>query len=1493
MPKLNSNRIVNLTYNNNSENAATKIMDEIFELDCEHTLKLLRNGGGKTVQTQMMIAPYVSPRYRNLGNRNFEDYFTDEKNPTYIAAEWVLESGEKILIGLVVKKGSSQLLENEPSGLDIMSYVYEYVDDEDEYSIKNIPFSKRTENGYVVLSMNDAEELFKRIKSKNKFTFDYYNLNIDSNRSRYYKKLRSYSIEPNEWETIMRTINQEEGGLAKLFDNSKTEEGLIDAWFLKNIHSKLNKDDDVVKELQMSVKKYVENKMSKQNLIDIIEGIEEYKYYTKEILLISEKYKEILENKFTKEEKIKELLIYNYKENKKIGSELDYLNLEKDNTLKLIAMNNYEEESYKYHTLVRERDMAEVELLDENSKLESLKNELKKLERDENLHQVINLNNQKEERVKELESIQAKIDKELKSNKEIEAELSDVSYTLKALLSKEKDKYNNDINECLTKDKELTKQKDESEKSIINLKTEQGILKSDIKKYEDGILKEYTNLLDDMKSKHELPLYVDEGVINDLKLSFINKMTIKENEYSNTLKDIDNINKELEELKNSINNSNIKKIKLENESKNLKEKLIAAEKNCEEILNVLDYINEEETKLFDNTYIINKLLELINKTKSNIDYNTHEKIKKIQQIDMIKKGVITEIPTDIKDKLNELGINYDLGLNYLNNLKISDMEKEKLLISNPFLPFSLVLSSEDIDLLKKIDLDISSSYNLLIANKDKLMQELNLKIDKNIYQIDKLNILFNFNKALLSENIRKNTISNIELEVYDLTNIIKEFNEDLSLINEYLHKVKGFNITENYLLDLKNKINKNDGEIDEITFKIANYEKRKEEILNKVLKEKEELLSDINNQLKSIKIEVKEIDKFLNSYLIFNKEYSNVKMKEDRIDIINNELDKLSLFVEEIKSNLALNEASIWKLKELLKDVLDEINEIDSLNLNLDNANVLVLEKNVLEAKFKALKSKSFVNIDGLEESLKVIKKNINRIEKEMNIIITHYSIDKNEYINEIYLEEFKERIKYLKDVKSEEIEAQIKVVTDKTVVLEKLKESVVKKQKLCKKIYENTKAVYTKVGSEIDFIGNVLDLETINIRDFKEEENKLKEELSIIESKKDNLDIILEAIRKSNQRLDFFSYIIDNIEHIDSVDVDLDINPIEDLDDITTELIKDFKLIEENINENKKHMEEAFSLLTINFKYKDISPFSKNIQELISMKEEPSLVITFINTSMECLDRLKRKHEYDLSVINEEKENILNTILKYVEEVYAHFGTIDKNSRIDIDGENQKMLEIKQPNWDIVLYNTKIKDYFDNIVSNCEKRIALGEPMDEYIAVNITTSKLYNAVVGISNVRIHLKKLEYVNNKIATSRIKWKDVMKNSGGEGFVSAFVILVSLLSYMRTDNEVLSSKKEEGKVIIMDNPFGKMSSEHLIKPVMTIANKYNVQLICYTAQKGDNIYNRFPNIYHMDTEYIAGAKVNVLTATRKKSKYKESQLKKAKFSISEQETFQDMF
>ena len=1493
MSKLNASRIVNLTYNNASANAVNKIIDETFELGGEHTLNLLRNGGGKTVQIQMMMSPFVSPRFRNLGSRNFEDYFTDEKNPTYIATEWLLENGDKVLIGLVVKKSSSINEDGSSKGLDILSYVYEYTDENDEFSIRNMPFSQNTDTGYTVLSMSEAENLFKRLKNKNKFTFDYFNLSIDSNRTRYYKKLRSYSIEPTEWESIMRAINQDEGGLSKLFSDAKTEDALIESWFLKNIHLKLNKDDEVVKEMGKSIKQYIHNKRSKQNLIDTLHGIEDYKKYSQNILEINEKHKDSLDRKNKKQEEIEDVMIYNHQAFNTLSSDLEEANDIKNDLIRKVAKTKYEKESYEYHKSVNDMESANTTLIEETKELENLKKQLKDLERDEQVQEVINLYNQKQEKIKELELVKAKRDKELQSNEEIQKQLTDVALTLKEVLSNEKISVEDNIKAHLDKENELNKQKSESDKALIELKTEKGILEGDIKRYENDTLTMYNKAFENIQNKYNLPLLLDNNFITELLSTTEDKLKNKELECSLKNDEINKLSKDIENKKDEINSKRITSINLTNNAKTLEGELSEANKRCSDMEEVLSYLNiEDKSKIFDTPYMTFKVNDIIKHVNDKIDYDTNEKNKKMTQLDMLNKGVIVEVPLDVKNKLDELGIDYDLGLNYLNNLQISSTQKEELLASNPYLPFAIVLEDADIKLLETTNLDISSSYNVYIANKDKLNEKINVCKLNSLYKIDNLTMLFNFNKTLLDENKRAESIEEIQKDISVLTRTINENREYLKIINKCLHKIESFNITLEYINGLKNSIDKLHTQVEELNLSIEILKKEIDEILNTLIPKHKEDLAILENEFTKINSELKELNEFKEIFSKFEQESQIADKNKAKINEIKQNINSLSITLETIDSSKKVNDASLRRERDIQKEIDDKLSEINDLSLNLDNAKRLQLEKTDLEVQFKALKVKSSASLEELEDRVKSLNKEISRIENDMNSTISLNKIEPHEYENKVYLIEVKHQIRTLKNTKSKDIDTQQEIVTNTKVEAEKAKDTVNKKQKSCKKASDETKNVYLTTGALIDFNEGILELSDISNINFKDIQNELKEEISCIDSKIAELESKLSNVMSSNQKLDFLSSIRDSIEDISSREVVLDICDTSELDSLTSKLIKEYKERESEIENIKINIDEAFALLTTEFKYKDIPPFSKNIQSLLEVKYEPVTVLQSIESTLDLLDRLQKQNEADLKIVNEERENISNTLLKYVEQTYTHLGMIDKNSRIDIDGENKKMLEIKQPEWDIVLYNTKINEFVENITTHCEKRLNLGEPIDEYIATQVTTSKLYDFVIGISNTHINLRKLESLNNKIATSKVKWKDVVKNSGGEGFVSAFVILVSLLSYMRRDNDTLGNKKEEGKVLIMDNPFGKMSSEHLIKPVMMIADKYNTQLICYTAQKGDNIYNRFPNIYHMETEYIAGAKMNILTANRE-NEYKETHLNGSRFLVGEQQTLDDLF
>ena len=121
MSKINAVRLINLNYNNNS----IRISDETFRFNGESTLLSLRNGGGKSVLVQMMMAPFVHRRYQNAKDRPFAGYFTTNK-PTFILVEWKLDQGAGyVLTGMMVRR-SQEIDEAHQDELEIVNFISEY-----------------------------------------------------------------------------------------------------------------------------------------------------------------------------------------------------------------------------------------------------------------------------------------------------------------------------------------------------------------------------------------------------------------------------------------------------------------------------------------------------------------------------------------------------------------------------------------------------------------------------------------------------------------------------------------------------------------------------------------------------------------------------------------------------------------------------------------------------------------------------------------------------------------------------------------------------------------------------------------------------------------------------------------------------------------------------------------------------------------------------------------------------------------------------------------------------------------------------------------------------------------------------------------------------------------------------------------------------------------------------------------------------------------------
>ncbi|MBQ7678993.1 MAG: hypothetical protein IJT34_03995 [Butyrivibrio sp.] len=292
------------------------------------------------------------------------------------------------------------------------------------------------------------------------------------------------------------------------------------------------------------------------------------------------------------------------------------------------------------------------------------------------------------------------------------------------------------------------------------------------------------------------------------------------------------------------------------------------------------------------------------------------------------------------------------------------------------------------------------------------------------------------------------------------------------------------------------------------------------------------------------------------------------------------------------------------------------------------------------------------------------------------------------------------------------------------------------------------------------------------------------------------------------------------------------------------TGLVRALDQAREERQKRRNVLSDALNLLLARELFRDPF-FHKPLEAMLRMVDQPEEVLRQIELTLQAFDDQLAKAGAELRLIDDEKASIQSGLMDYLRDVHGEIGKIDSNSTIPVRDRSIRMLQITCPSWqeNEELYRIRLEDRLKTIIAHCMSLHRAGDRTEEYLGTQINIHALYDGVIGLQNIRIQLYKIE----KEREYPIAWSDVAKNSGGEGFLSTFVILTSLLHYIRRDDNDLFADRNEGKVLLMDNPFGLTYSEHLLRPMMELAQKNHTQLICLSGLGGDAIYGRFDNIY----------------------------------------------
>lgn len=1451
MASISKIRYTNIIY----ENGNKRYNDEIFQCAGHNTAILLENGGGKTVFIQAALQAVLP--HSDLGDRRVKETFLLENEAAHIAIEWIINDKPRRYALTAV---TLYLQNNE---LKSYKYVCEYGIDY-KNDIESIPFTKVEPSGRMRASSKGEMHDYYLKMAKEYMTAAYFETNKDFHA--YIEE--NFKIVASEWRNIAR-INGQEGGVDDFFEGCKTTNDLVEKLLLPTVE---------------------------QGLVG--GGSDEFAATFESKREHFKKYKQ-LENTIKESQKIKEEVT-------------EYVQRYKDYHEKTVDYEKQKQEAKALWNIIldKEEEVQEQKLhlqLD----IEKAEEEASALEEKEKLIEVTLAKEAFEEAkiVYEAKDNFYQREKMLRRSKIKRRHLLKLSqFGHEMELAEAQIRINNQLLDELDKDTEI----EELKEALVE---NESFLK--------GYYEEQLESLQIQKRQLSNEQEYDRGV-QRLKQQEIEKIREKSSQYERDMSKlsghIENNQKAMERIKKEVL-AHCEHEEISKQSKSWQNRIADIEAHELEVRQKLKELQDEESEL---------KLKLEQKQTIQIEYTgkMNQLLTKIRQLEETQEEVLLEVK-------NVIPSFYSLSSLYAKPQQIEDSleeqveklnrEKENALIcerqssyfiekykghtyftAEPFLEewvskwkleFSfLQTGTEFVTEIEKASVDKNSlaKWTQIIVVADGQEERIITKIkDQKSKLVNPIGIVkLSDAKRMLEEGLDESKMIypltwEENLECHDFEEHKKIADRALEeAINLRKQKEEQLKKMERILDKIRNFFNQYPFEIYSQWQQTYNELKTQEAQAVRMIKQYHCRQQEIDQEKDNL-IQIVEQENAEKSHLIGYVEKAKHYLElEQENKVYGNEYYTLNVQQAEEKHLLDQAEKALEMIIEHLETLKDELNRVERKQFSiLDDplyGEVKYCDKVYSKETFEYLKErhgeiKSILENkqkgrSEIESALKNAKESFKRNQD-------YYSQEEKE-MNDVgveipsYMEEYKVEIEQLTD--------QVNKLNEELKELEgemyKAKTGFDKKEQDFQSKKENFERAFKSITT---YIKNCAESQ----RQLEEERKRLKEKKTYLQNQKQRREKELSNILTQKQIMDkkdqLYGYCAPDVQagRLEGIEVQAISYNLDNIVKIVIDKLEQCRDLLESSGELVKSNKENFQIFCQqqikNSKLKNMA-----IQGILQKAEYEELlkweknIINQINQTIQITRQ-------DLIEQDKEDAQFIIHLYKYLCTVAKELKEIPKKTRVKTVDGDKDIYDFDVPSWQEDESKEKLRNYMYNLLEEIDKQgfknaegVEDTPRLRKYIKEQFKVKQLLKLVLDNNAIRVKCRKVSNINS-ISGQKFSWETSTKWSGGERWSKNMALYLGILNYLAEKKQnIYSTTQKISRVVILDNPFGKASSGHVLEPVFYIAKQLGFQIIALTAHsEGDFIRKYFPIVYSCKLRQTADQTTNILS--------KEQEIKKAYF------------
>ncbi|MDC7289044.1 hypothetical protein NXH76_14635 [Blautia schinkii] len=1423
MPKINRIRIMNFSYNNDTR----EIPDEIFRFyDGENALLNLANGGGKTVLIQLFLQP-ILPDLK-LQKRKMIDYFRKNSAPAYVMIEWLLDNPtvkDYLLTGIAIAPGNSMNTE-ESNRINYFTFASHY-ESACELDIQCVPFVRNEGERQVLLPFERARESVKKVVANHREMFYFGREDVGE----YRKLLGQFGISQEEWRNIIARMNNDEGGITELFEKCSTSDSVLNEWIIKNIEKSQLAGQGENASIQDLLAGLVEDTLKNEEYIKAQKVIENYLEEQKGLEGELDSLRSALDQKSVVQNQMNAMYRALRVQGRNAGIDREELGGRQTELLAELCRIDQEEASQRCLEVLetlREAGEKESEL---HKALEEISKLLSDLRKERDCQEGARL-------LGEIHRLQGKISglkQELEKSEGDESRkkrLKNLAYSLKlhsekryADLVKAGELLKEEIEKLLVLRDTLKEDESRDRKRLGNLQARSGMLRGRVQQFE----KEQERVF------CRLGFTLTRNILEQLDERETDKYARQlEEDFARAERQICQCETEIsqgkerqkslaQELENQIGICSRLERELEDARREL-QTFLETMAQCEAELDKygvdkeLLYQKETLHTIFEEKMAMQKVW----------GYQVKSEEKQLEDMISGIQNHCVYLPETVIKAVEERDISYQTGEAYLQNLP--EENRNQQLRRNPILPFGLILEKRDFGKLDTISFgDCYLRQIIPVFTYEQLGAEF-VQEHQRVRLGEQGEFIAAYEEKIFSDAQREDYLKRLEAQKEELEKLIRQREEEETQLYQAKFMLENFSYEEGTEVSLREQVE----HLEEQTAQGQQEQKRlntEADNLKKELERLGELLPELQKFQKEAGEKLDCFRQFLEADAQYQKdfqEYSDtmkeLKALEKRIEECENQLENSQKNENNLREQRVQNESSCREAQGI-RDKYAQAEEAEILEESFQE----------LEQEYLLLTEERQKNQAALQREIGDAGRELTRQkEQQEELEVPPEAYAHLEYRPE-RVRELKAEIKELEDRKtrteqqySEARIARAKVETDREYAWKHLRELGLDEPLDSSEIRQD----YEHRRKNIRF-------ESDKLKDQERALRRLQEECDSLQKR------IRDAVPESSA---------------DGITVKLEEN-----------MEKQFLNFRAQYSQARKETERRKKLWSTRYQEVRSEFKGKNqcvediLEALVKLPvEDPDLSFKTVHfylqelrTKRVNLEKLLDYYCTQLDTISRTRNQIVDQCVSYGTGIYEEMKAIVQKSRIRLSQKSRpvQMLKLDIPKE----LDNKVRERMDEYIArslqimtdlNRKEDSQKEKKIREKLWTLTSGRELLNQVIGTNKIPVYVYKID-LNEKNSGLK-RWEDAMaQNSGGEKFVVFFTLVSTLISYIRevTRRKSAGDAMLESKVLIMDNPFARTSSEHLLKAVMDIANTFRIQLICLSDLNQSSITNRFSLFYQL--------------------------------------------